>query len=135
MRHSGDRDANRGLAARVDETYGRFERARAGAEALRRELATLRVSVSSPDASVRATVDARGRLVDLHLDAQRCVGIDPAILARLITATVGEAAERATGQVRSHVAAHLPESPAAPDLIADADAAPLLARYTAGSPE
>ncbi|GGK15344.1 hypothetical protein GCM10010124_05030 [Pilimelia terevasa] len=134
MRSSGGRDADRALAARVDGTYARFQRIREGAEALRRELSSLRVSVSSPDACVRATVDARGRLVDLHLDGSRCVGIDPAILARLITATVGEAAAQATAQVRSHVAAQLPESPAAPDLLADGDASGLLGRYAPGGP-
>lgn len=134
MRLDGDREANRTRAARADDAYARYHRIREGAEALRRELTTLRVSATSPDAGVRATVDARGRLVDLHLDGARCAGIDPAILARLITSTVAEAAAQATVQVRAHVAAQLPESPAAPDLIAAADCGPLLDRYAPGGP-
>ena len=41
----------------------------------------------------------------------------------------------ATAQVRDQVAASLPESPAAPELIADGDPAGLLSRYPAGGRE
>ncbi|HEX5741322.1 MAG TPA: YbaB/EbfC family nucleoid-associated protein [Pilimelia sp.] len=132
MRHGGDGDANGGLAARAEDSYARLLRTREAVDVLREELASMRVSVTSPDQSVRATVDARGRLVDLRLEAGRCVGVDPAILARLITATAAEAAARATAQVRAQVAARLPDAPAAPDLVAGGDPTALLDRYRAG---
>ncbi|GAA2523834.1 YbaB/EbfC family nucleoid-associated protein [Pilimelia columellifera] len=129
MRHSVDRDANRAVRVGFEDAYHRYRLVRAAVEEIRRELAALTASATSPDGLVTVTVDARGRLVGLELDPVCCRGGDSVALANAIAATAGTAATTAAQRVTALVASRLPADAGLVELLEGGDAAPLLGRH------
>jgi DNA-binding protein YbaB len=105
---TADRDANQGLRDRLAEVYGQYDRLRSDLDDLQQRLASLRVSASSADGTVRATVGPRGQLVDLTLDRAIYRDSDSERLARTIVATVQEAAAQTAGHIEELMAGYLP---------------------------
>ena len=118
-----DRDANRALRARFDDVLGQYRQLRSGLDDLQRELAELRISATSRDGMVTATVDARGRLVDLKLHRAPSPTVDKTILK-----TVQAAASRAADRVQELMAATLPADSSAAAFVRDGDFGSLLRR-------
>lgn len=116
-----DRDANRHLRDRLAEVYGRFNRLRSDVDELQQRLATLRVTVESPNGLVKATVGPRGQLVDLQLDPRGVRTMNSDRLARAILATVQEAAKRSVDQVEALMSEYMPPTSPAVRLLRDND--------------
>ncbi|WP_433299449.1 YbaB/EbfC family nucleoid-associated protein [Actinoplanes sp. CA-030573] len=124
MSETADRDANQALRDRLSEVYGQYAQLRSDLDVLQERLAALRVSAASADGGVRATVDPRGRLVELSLDPDACR--DPELLARTIVATAQEAASQTAGQVEQLLAGYLPADSATLRFLRDNDLGSLL---------
>jgi DNA-binding protein YbaB len=116
-----DRDANQALRARFDDVAGQYRRLRSGLDDLQRELTELRVSATSRDGSVTATVDSRGHLVDLKLHKA-------ATLDKTILSTVQAATDAAMARVQELMAATLPRDSGAAAFVRDGDLGSLLRR-------
>jgi DNA-binding protein YbaB len=125
---SADRDANRELRNRLDDVYGRYARLRSDLDDLQRRLATLEAAAVSPDGLVRATVGPRGQLVDLRIDPRATRTVDSDRLARIILATVREAAQRSADQVESLMSEYLPSDSGALQFLRDNDFSSLMRR-------
>jgi DNA-binding protein YbaB len=125
---SADRDVNRDLRERLSQVYGRYARLRSDLDDLQQRLATLQVSAVSPDGLVRATVGPRGQLTDLRLDRRACHTLGADQLARIIVATVRDAAARATDEVEAMMAEYLPADSGALGFLRDNDFGKLMRR-------
>ena len=125
---TADRDANRALRARFDDVFGQYERLRSGMDDLQRRLAEMRVSAESDDGLVRATVGARGQLIDLRLDRRLYRDPDPERLAHTIVATVAKATARTTDQVQEMMADYLPPDSGSMQFLRDNNFSSLLRR-------
>jgi len=125
---SADRDVNRDLRDRLAQVYGRYARLRSDLDDLQRRLATLQVSAVSPDGLVRATVGPRGQLTDLWLDRRAARNLGSDQLARIIVATVRDAAARATDEVEAMMADYLPADSGALGFLRDNDFGTLMRR-------
>jgi DNA-binding protein YbaB len=128
---TADRDANHALRARFDDVYGQYHRLRSGMDEIQRQLATMQVSAESADGLVRATVGARGQLIDLRLDRRIYRETDEVALARSIVATVQQAAAQTTRQVEELMAAYLPAESGPMRFLKDNDFGSLLSRSDA----
>jgi DNA-binding protein YbaB len=115
---TADRDVNQALRARFDEVAGQVQRLRSGLGDLQKQMAALRVTATSRDGNVTATVDARGHLVDLALRKSPS--------ASIIVSTVQAATARAQEQVRDLMADYLPSSSRAMRYMQDGDLGTLL---------
>ncbi|MEV6635271.1 YbaB/EbfC family nucleoid-associated protein [Actinoplanes sp. NPDC051470] len=113
MADQADRDVNHALRARFDEVAVQVRRLRSGLGDLQEQIAALRVSATSRDGNVTATVDARGHLVDLALRK------NPS--ASIIVSTVQAAEASAQRQVRDMMGSLLPPSSGAMRYMADGD--------------
>ena len=131
MAETADRDANHALRARFDEVYGQYHRLRSGMDEIQRRLATLRVSADSADGLVRATVGARGQLIDLRLDRRIYRENDEVALSRTIVTTVQQAAAQTSREVEELMAAYLPADSGPLSFLRDNDFASLLRRSDA----
>ncbi|GLZ01479.1 YbaB/EbfC family nucleoid-associated protein [Actinoplanes sp. NBRC 103695] len=118
MADTADRDVNQALRARFDEVAGQVQRLRSGLGDLQKQMAALRVTATSRDGTVTATVDARGHLVDLALRKSPS--------ASIIVSTVQAATTRAQEQVRDLMAGYLPSSSRAMRYMKDGDLETLL---------
>lgn len=118
MADTADRDVNQALRARFDEVAGQVQRLRSGLGDLQKQMAALRVTATSRDGNVTATVDARGHLVDLALRKSPS--------ASIIVSTVQAATARAQDQVRDLMAGYLPPSSRAMRYMKDGDLGTLL---------
>lgn len=128
MSRQADRDANHALRARFDDVVSQYQRLRLGMDDIQERLSRMAVTAESPDGLVRATVGARGQLVDLRLDRDVYRRTDPDELSRLILSTVEQAVAKTTGQVREMVGEYLPADSAAAGFLRDGDFGNLLAR-------
>ncbi|MEV4640254.1 YbaB/EbfC family nucleoid-associated protein [Actinoplanes sp. NPDC049548] len=128
MAETADRDANHALRARFDDVYGRYQRLRSDLDGIQRRLAGLRVSVDSEDGLVRATVGARGQLLDLSLDRRIYRDMDAAELSRTIVTTTARAAARAAAEVQHLMAGYLPADSGPMRFLRDDDLGSLLHR-------
>ncbi|WP_328463929.1 YbaB/EbfC family nucleoid-associated protein [Actinoplanes sp. NBC_00393] len=106
MTETADPAANQALRNDLEDVYGRYEELRSGVDELQRSLATMQVSVASPDGVVRATVDADGKLVDLQLNQQACREWNAETLARVIVETVQQASAGTSRQIEKLVTNH-----------------------------
>ena len=131
MAETADRDANHALRARFDDVYGQYHRLRSGMDEIQRRLATMRVSAESADGLVRATVGARGQLIELRLDRRIYAEPDEVALGRSIVATVQQAATQTTQQVEELMAAYLPADSGPLRFLRDNDFGSLLRRSDA----
>ncbi|MFG1607069.1 YbaB/EbfC family nucleoid-associated protein [Actinoplanes sp. NPDC049265] len=113
MADTADRDANQALRARFEEVSGQVRQVRSGLADLQKRLAEVRVSVTSRDGQVTATVDSRGHLADLELRK------NPS--ASLIVSTVRAAAASAQRQVRDMMAEVFPPTSRAVKYLDDGD--------------
>jgi DNA-binding protein YbaB len=84
----------RGLAARLERLTG--------------EVAALTATARSGDGSVEATVNVRGELADLAIDAVRAERLDPPALARRVVEAAGLAASAVRERTREAVVGFLP---------------------------
>jgi DNA-binding protein YbaB len=123
-----DRDANHALRARFDDVVSQYQRLRHGLDDIQERLSRLAVTAESADGTVRATVGARGQLIDLRLDREIYRRGDPDELARTILRTVEQAVARTTGQVQEMVGEYLPAGSAAAGFVRDGNFGNLLAR-------
>ena len=128
MSETADRDANRALRDRLSEVYGQYEQLRTHLDELPQRLASMQVSVASPDGLVRATVGPRGQLIDLRIDHERYRGVGADDLARTIVATVRSAAERTASEVETLLSGYLPPDSGTMRLLRDNDFASVLGR-------
>jgi len=128
---TADRDANHALRARFDDVYGQYHRLRSGMDEIQRRLTTMQVSAESADGLVRATVGARGQLIDLRLDRRIYSQSDEGTLGRTIVATVQQAAAQTTQQVEELMAAYLPAESGPMRFLKDNDFGSLLRRSDA----
>jgi DNA-binding protein YbaB len=128
-----DRDANQALWARFADVQGRYLRMRDGLADLQRQLAGLRVTVTSDDELVTATVDARGQLSALELSPRAYREKAPRELAATVTATVRRASGLAVDQVTVLMSAYLPHGPGALDFVRSGDFSDLLRRQDASA--
>ena len=131
MAETADRDANHALRARFDDVYGQYHRLRSGMDEIQRRLTTMQVSAESADGLVRATVGARGQLIDLRLDRRIYSQSDEGTLGRTIVATVQQAAAQTTQQVEELMAAYLPAESGPMRFLKDNDFGSLLRRSDA----
>jgi DNA-binding protein YbaB len=123
-----DRDANHALRARFDDVASQYQRLRHGLDDIQERLSRLAVTAESADGTVRATVGARGQLIDLRLDREIYRRGDPDELARTILRTVEQAVAKTTGQVQEMVGEYLPPGSAAAGFVRDGNFGNLLAR-------
>jgi DNA-binding protein YbaB len=123
-----DRDANHALRARFDDVVSQYQRLRHGLDDIQERLSRLAVTAESADGTVRATVGARGQLIDLRLDREIYRRGDPDELARTILRTVEQAVAKTTGQVQEMVGEYLPAGSAAAGFVRDGNFGNLLAR-------
>jgi DNA-binding protein YbaB len=123
-----DRDANHALRARFDDVASQYQRLRHGLDDIQQRLSRLAVTAESADGTVRATVGARGQLIDLRLDREIYRRGDPDELARTILRTVEQAVAKTTGQVQEMVGEYLPPGSAAAGFVRDGNFGNLLAR-------
>lgn len=135
MAQSADRQANSELRARFDDVFQQYRRLRSGMDELQAKLAELRVTATSDDGHVTATVGPRGQLVSLELDPRVYRHDDARALAAKITATVQQAAASATTAVQKLVSGYLPAGSGAVDFIKDGDFGSLLRRSDAALDE
>jgi len=126
-----DRDANRALRARFDEVYEQYQRLRSGMDELQQRLARTQISAESDDGLVRATVGPRGQLIELKLDPRIYRETNADALARKITRTVQQAAERSIDHVQRIVAEYLPPGSGAVDFLKDNNFGSLMRRHDA----
>ena len=120
MADTADRDANQALRARFDEVASQYRRLRSGLDDLQQQLGALRVSATSRDGTVTATVDSRGHLVDLKLRKSPS--------AAVVLSTVRAATEQSSAQVRDLMSAVLPAESGAMRYMRDGDLGSLLRR-------
>jgi DNA-binding protein YbaB len=123
-----DRDANHALRARFDDVVSQYQRLRHGLDDIQERLSRMAVTAESADGTVRATVGARGQLIDLRLDREIYRRGDPDELARTILRTVEQAVAKTTGQVQEMVGEYLPAGSAAAGFVRDGNFGNLLAR-------
>jgi DNA-binding protein YbaB len=125
---SADRDANRPLRDRLAQVHERYARLRSDMDEMQRRLADMRVLAISPDGLVRATVGPRGQLIDLWLDRRACRTLDSEQLARMIVATVQDAAARTTREVEAMMSDYFPADSSALAFVRDNDFGTLMRR-------
>jgi DNA-binding protein YbaB len=123
-----DRDVNHALRARFDDVVSQYQRLRLGLDDIQERLSRMAVTAESPDGTVRATVGARGQLIDLRLSREIYRRGDPDELARTILHTVEQAVTKTGDQVRDMVGEFLPSGSAAAGFVRDGDFGNLLAR-------
>lgn len=128
MSRQADRDVNHALRARFDDVVSQYQRLRLGLDDIQERLSTLAVTEESADGSVRATVGARGQLIDLRLSRDIYRQGDPDELARTILRTVEKAVARTGDQVQEMVSEFLPSGSAAAGFMRDGNFGNLLAR-------
>ncbi|MEU4625950.1 YbaB/EbfC family nucleoid-associated protein [Actinoplanes sp. NPDC023801] len=128
MSGQADRDANHALRARFDDVVSQYQRLRHGLDDIQDRLSRMAVTAESADGTVRATVGARGQLIDLRLDREIYRRGDPEELARTILRTVEQAVAKTTGQVQEMVGEYLPPGSAAAGFVRDGNFGNLLAR-------
>jgi DNA-binding protein YbaB len=87
------------MRAQIERLQTQFEKLRDGRAELERQLSELRVTVTSADALVTATVDARGQVERVELDSRIYQRPDSRLLAATITATIQQAAAEAMERV------------------------------------
>lgn len=97
------------MQAQIESLDGQLARMQAGHAELQRQLRELRVSVSSADGLVTATVDARGQVVRIELDPRIYQRPDSRRLAATIAATIQQAAREASEQVAELLRPFVPE--------------------------
>jgi DNA-binding protein YbaB len=125
---TADRDANRALRARFDDVFGQYQRLRSGLDDIQQRLAEMTVTAESAGGLIKATVDSRGQLADLTLDARVYREMPPDRLGREIVATVRTATARTTDEVRDLMAAYLPADSGPMRFLEDNDMSSLLRR-------
>ncbi|GGN98952.1 hypothetical protein GCM10010112_92300 [Actinoplanes lobatus] len=128
MSRQADRDPNHALRARFDDVVSQYQRLRLGLDDIQDRLARLSVTAESPDGLVKATVGARGQLVDLKLDREVYRRQDPDQLSRTILRTVEQAVAKTTDQVQAMVGEYLPADSPGARFMRDGDFGGLLAR-------
>ncbi len=128
MSRQADRDVNHALRARFDDVVSQYQRLRLGLDDIQDRLSRMAVTAESPDGTVRATVGARGQLIDLRLSREIYRHGDPDELARTILRTVEQAVARTGDQVQEMVGEFLPSGSAAAGFLQDGDFGNLLAR-------
>lgn len=128
MSRQSDRDANHALRGRFDDVVSQYQRLRLGMDDIQQRLSTMAVTAESADGLVRATVGARGQLIDLRLDRDVYRRHDPDELSRVILRTVEQAVGKTTAQVQEMVGEYLPASSAAAGFMRDGNFGNLLAR-------
>jgi DNA-binding protein YbaB len=87
------------MRAQIERLQTQFEKLRDGRAELERQLAELRVTVTSADGLITATVDARGHVERVELDSRIYQRPDSRFLAATITATIQQAAAEAMERV------------------------------------
>lgn len=128
MSRQADRDVNHALRARFDDVMSQYQRLRLGLDDIQERLSTMAVTTESADGTVRATVGARGQLIDLRLSREVYRRADPDELARTILRTVEQAVAKTGEQVQELVGQYLPADSAAAGFMRDGDFGNLLAR-------
>jgi DNA-binding protein YbaB len=123
-----DRDVNHALRARFDDVVSQYQRLRLGLDDIQERLSRMAVTAESPDGTVRATVGARGQLIDLRLSREIYRRGDPDELARTILRTVEQAVAKTGDQVQEMVGEFLPSGSAAAGFMRDGNFGNLLAR-------
>jgi DNA-binding protein YbaB len=123
-----DRDVNHALRARFDDVVSQYQRLRLGLDDIQERLSRMAVTAESPDGTVRATVGARGQLIDLRLSREIYRRGDPDELARTILRTVEQAVAKTGDQVQEMVGEFLPSGSAAAGFVRDGNFGNLLAR-------
>ncbi|MET0418778.1 MAG: YbaB/EbfC family nucleoid-associated protein [Actinoplanes sp.] len=128
MAESADRDGNRALRDRLAQVHERYARLRSDMDEMQRRLSEMRVLAVSPDGLVRATVGPRGQLIDLWIDRRASRSIDSDQLARIIVATVQDAAARTAKEVEAMMADYFPADSGALGFVRDNDFSTLMRR-------
>lgn len=96
-----ERHTNANRFARFEDAQSQYGRLRAGADALRHDLAALEVSAQSPDGSVSVVVGPRGNVLQLTI-------ADHADLAPAILDTIRRAETLVLQAVQDRIRANLP---------------------------
>jgi DNA-binding protein YbaB len=112
-----------GFAMQIAELETRLQQLQDGYQSLRAELAQLRVSVTSADGLVTASVDARGQVERIDLDPRIYQRPDSRLLAATITATIRQAATEAMERVLGLTRPYLPDEVLTAHLELDLDGA------------
>lgn len=110
------------MRAQLEHLQDQLERIRSGHAELQRRLRELRVTVTSADDLVRATVDARGQVESVELDPRVYQRPDSRRLAATVTATIQQAAAEAMEQVAELTRPFVPEQVRQAHLADDLDA-------------
>jgi DNA-binding protein YbaB len=126
-----DRDVNRELRARFDDVYGQYQQLRSGLDTLTARLAELRVTRSSPDGHVTATVGAQGQVIEVVLAPAVYRVRDAEALGRKITETIRAAVTAATQATQDLVAETMPAGAGSAEFLRTGDFGALLGRADA----
>ncbi|WP_433537127.1 YbaB/EbfC family nucleoid-associated protein [Micromonospora sp. CA-249363] len=126
-----DRDVNRELRARFDDVYGQYQQLRSGLDTLTARLAELRVTRSSPDGHVTATVGAQGQVIEVVLAPAVYRVRDAEALGRKITETIRAAVTAATQATQDLVAETMPAGVGSAEFLRTGDFGALLGRADA----
>jgi hypothetical protein len=95
-------EANRALLARVEELLGTYQRLRSDIADARARAREVTGTAASPDGGVKVTVDRRGALTGLEIDARTYRRSSPTELSATIlelTAEAGAKARRETAEI------------------------------------
>lgn len=128
MAKSVDRDANRALRARFEDVYGHYQRLRTGIDDIQNKLTIMRATAESADRLIRVSVDSRGTLAELKIDARAYRDLHPDELSRSIVETTRRACAHATQEVQELMASYLPDDSGAMRFLRDNDLGSFLHR-------
>ncbi|GHJ44934.1 hypothetical protein Cs7R123_22760 [Catellatospora sp. TT07R-123] len=124
-----DRDANFALRERFAQVHDQYTRLRTGMGELQTKLAALRSTAKTADGLIKATVDARGRLVHLELHPSSLREYGAAKLAEEITKTTARAAEAAGAGVTALMSQVLPAGSGAAEFLRTNDINVMMRRH------
>lgn len=129
MAQRSDRDANWALRERFAQVHDQYTRLRSGMGELQTKLKAYRSTEKSRDGLIKASVDARGRLVQLELEPAALRSYSASALAEEITKTVAKASEAAGAGVNALMSEVMPADSGALTFLRTNDMNDLLKRH------
>ncbi|MFC7244895.1 YbaB/EbfC family nucleoid-associated protein [Catellatospora aurea] len=129
MAQRSDRDANSALRERFAQVHDQYTRLRNGMGDLQTKLKAYRATEKSRDGLIKASVDARGRLVKLELEPAALRSYSASGLAEEITKTIARASDAAGVGVSQLMAEVMPAESGAMSFLRTNDMNDLLKRH------
>ena len=110
-------EANRAALARVEELLGTYQRLRVGVADARARARKVTGTAASPDGGVKVTVDQRGALTGLEIDARTYRKSSPTELSSTILELTAEAGAKARREMAELMRPFLPRDVPVEDIV------------------